>query len=450
MKRKPAPRHFRPRPSARKTELDESEPGATRPARREAVLKSFQKVWSDLFMTPVHLDSALSKQPKNVKGILAQILPTILLKPVSQAQALGIGLPPEEPWALGGPKLANWRPAGLMAERLHEALTARPSMPQAIPEDFPPRFRKEWEQDWGSAGAEELARALSSPPPLSLRASRSTGAERLKVSLEEGGKLPVRAETSRVSVLGLRLAGYVPILGTKSFERGEFEIQDEGSQVMALFALWPETFAGVLQPAPGPAGAQDTMPVLPSVPTKSWTVIDACAGAGGKTLAMADALGGKGRVFAYDTSLKKLQALKRRASRAGLRNIHTLAVEEGKEATALKKFHGTADSVLVDAPCSGWGVLRRNPDIKWRQPADTLTRMPALQQRILKQYSVLVAPGGWLVYGVCTFRKAETTEVTRLFLEENQDFDAGPGGYLGPDPCDGFYMQAFRRKGGLK
>src|SRR3954466_5958845 len=110
-------RRFSPRPHARpRDEESDREEGATRPARREAVLKSFQKIWSDLFTSPVHLDSALAKQPKNMKGILAQIVPAILLKPVSQAQALGIGLSPDEPWSLNEKKLSEWRPAALMAE----------------------------------------------------------------------------------------------------------------------------------------------------------------------------------------------------------------------------------------------------------------------------------------------------------------------------------------------
>src|SRR6185295_4283925 len=113
-------KHPRIHPRSR-PQQDDREEGATRPARREAVLKSFQKIWSDLFTSPVHLDSALAKQPKNMKGILAQIVPIILLKPVSQAQALGIGLSPDEPWSLNEKKLSEWRPAGLMAERLHEA-----------------------------------------------------------------------------------------------------------------------------------------------------------------------------------------------------------------------------------------------------------------------------------------------------------------------------------------
>ena len=174
--------------------------------------------------------------------------------------------------------------------------------------------------------------------------------------------------------------------------------------------------------------------------------MDACAGAGGKSLAFADAMRGKGRVFAYDTSPRKLQALRRRATRAGVRNIQAVVLESGSEQKSISKFKKTANIVLVDAPCSGWGVLRRNPDIKWRQEADSLARMPEIQGHVLSTYSELVAPGGRMVFGVCTFRKAETIEVVDRFLKEHPEFEKGPGGYLGPGPTDGFFMQAMTRK----
>jgi 16S rRNA (cytosine967-C5)-methyltransferase len=173
--------------------------------------------------------------------------------------------------------------------------------------------------------------------------------------------------------------------------------------------------------------------------------VDACAGAGGKSIALADALKGKGRIFAYDTSLKKLQALRRRATRAGLNNIQAVQVEEGNEAAIVNQFNGTAQVVLVDAPCSGWGVLRRNPDIKWRQSSEVLLKMPEIQFRLLSQYSNLVSVGGRLVFGVCTFRKEETVNIVKRFLASHSNFSPQEGGFLGPGPCDGFFMQAFTR-----
>jgi 16S rRNA (cytosine967-C5)-methyltransferase len=161
---------------------------------------------------------------------------------------------------------------------------------------------------------------------------------------------------------------------------------------------------------------------------------------------LADALKGRGRVYAYDTAAKKLQALRRRAVRAKLNNIQAVALEEGAEEKTVSRFRGSADVVLVDAPCSGWGVLRRNPDIKWRQERESLDRMPQIQKRLLGTYSQLVKPGGTLVFGVCTFRRVETTDIVDSFLREFPEFEKLQGGYLGPGSSDGFFMQAFRKK----
>ena len=164
-------------------------------------------------------------------------------------------------------------------------------------------------------------------------------------------------------------------------------------------------------------------------------------------MAMADLMGGLGRVFSYDISLPKLNALRRRSRHAGLNNIQAVQVSDGREHESFSKFEQTADRVLVDAPCSGWGVLRRNPDIKWRQSRESLERFPAFQLRLLEAYSSLVAPGGFLTFGTCTFRRAETTEVVEHFLERNADrFIRGHGGFAGPGSSDGFFMQSFVRK----
>ena len=415
------------------------------PAKKERVARAFSEIWEMLFTTPVHLDSALSKQPRELKPVLAHLVPSILLRPASQAQVLGVGVGEGEPWKLSTAELAGWRPAALVANRLYAMMSQPPSPPAAIREDFPAAMVSEWERDWGRETTNTLCEILATEPPLGLRARRSVGAAKVAKRLGQGSALPVKIETSLLAPFGVQLGGYAPVLNTDCFKEGDFEIQDEGSQVMALFALWPEVFGGLLQKEPGTATPVPTLPTVPA--PRALTVIDACAGAGGKTLALADALAGKGRVYAYDTSEKKLQALRRRATHAKLNNIQTLALKDGNEAESISAFHGKADLVLVDAPCSGWGVLRRNPDIKWRQPAETLTRMPELQFRVLSTYSALVKPGGRLVFGVCTFRKAETTAVVTRFLAEHPDFVAGHGGYLGPGPCDGFYMHAFSRRG---
>ncbi|MCM2277039.1 MAG: hypothetical protein NDJ89_03070 [Oligoflexia bacterium] len=413
------------------------------------VLTAFQRLWTRLFEEPVHLDSALSKLPPATKSILAQILPSILLRPASQAEAMGVGVPSGEPWKLSAAELARWRPASLLCERLHAGMAG--GIPAVAPgeTDFPPAMIQEWRSSFGPEVAENLVAELGREAPLCLRASRKVGAAKLLQKLKEA-KLPVKAVTSDLSPLGVRLAGYAPVLGTESYERGEFEIQDEGSQVMALFALWPERFAPLLQGAPGPVRherVEGDLPWLAPLPENppAWTVIDACAGAGGKSLTIADALKGKGRVFSYDTSEKKLQALRRRATRGGYNNIQAVAVKDGEENAVVDRFKRRANVVLVDAPCTGWGVLRRNPDIKWRQLPEVLERMPRIQLRLLSLYSELVMNGGSLIFGVCTFRPAETRGVVEKFLADHPDFVAREGGYFGPGPSDGFFMQRFER-----
>ncbi|OFZ52781.1 MAG: hypothetical protein A2428_04970 [Bdellovibrionales bacterium RIFOXYC1_FULL_54_43] len=419
--------------------------------KRELIVPAVEKLWSSLFLSPVHLDSALSKLPNTMKSALATIVPTLLLRPVSTIEALGVGVPSGEPWSLTLEQLAAWRPMAIAAQRLNELRTGSSPVREMRPvlEDFPPRILEDWKRDWGSEVMNELVLVLGKEAPLGLRAARGLGADELLKRLTEGSRLPVRAERSHFAPFGVRLASYAPVLGLEVYQSGGFEIQDEGSQIMALFALWPEIFAPLLQAKPGrvPATNFSVTPDRLTFKAVPASVVDACAGAGGKSLAIADALGGKGRVFAYDTVSAKLQALKRRASRGGLRNIQVLELKEGQEQATLQRFKNSADIVLVDAPCTGWGVLRRNPDIKWRQKIDVLDRMPSIQQRLLNEYAELVAPGGRLVYGVCTFRMAETVSVIRNFLEQHPAFEEEEGGFLGPGPCDGFYMKSMRKKG---
>lgn len=437
--RKPS---IRPRDDEDEDKFEET----VKPASEKQVLLKFGELWQSLFTSPVHLDSALSKLSKNLKTTLAQIVPQILLRPVSQSEMLGIGVAPEEPWTLTTAELAKWRPAQTLAQRLHGMMSQGQPTLAPQPADFPKRMVEEWEKVWGRKTMLELVSVLGREAPLSLRATRRLGAQGLLNRLTAGSRLPVKAELSGFAPLGVRLSGYAPVLRTELFAEGAFEIQDEGSQLMALFALWPERFAGLLQERPGPVRG-DLKIEMPGE-ALPWTVVDACAGAGGKSLALSDAMGGKGRVFAYDVSAIKLQALRRRATHANLNNIQAVALKEGEEEKVIGRFRRRAHVVLVDAPCSGWGVLRRNPDIKWRQTPEALARLPEIQLRLLEQYSTLVAGEGRLVYGTCTFRPAETREIVERFLKAHPEFEAREGGFLGPGPCDGFFMQSFvRRKG---
>ncbi len=413
--------------------------------KKDQLLQFFDELWTELFSSPIHLDSALSKRAKHTKSILAQILPQILLQPNSLAEAVGVGVAPGEPWSLTPAQIVKWRPAHLMAEYLYRSMSQGRVQTDPVVEDFPSQMVDEWKADFGPEVAEQLAKTLGQEAPLSLRVNRNPGPTKLLDVLKNEERIPVRAQISDFSPVGIRLAGYAPLLSTEMYEKGAFEIQDEGSQIMALFSLFPDEFSHLLQETPGSVRIPQELPKLPEN-ISPWTVVDACAGAGGKSLALADLLKGKGRIYSYDVSERKLQALRRRATRAGVTNIQAVALEEGNESSAINRFEKTANAVLVDAPCSGWGVLRRNPDIKWRQTPDVLVRMPSIQFRLLSLYSSLVAPGGRLTYGVCTFRKAETRDVVRAFLDAHPDFEAQQGGFVGPGPSDGFFMQSFLRK----
>ncbi len=405
------------------------------------------QIWRDLFTSRVHLDSAISKLPSSSKPVVSRLLPIVLRRPVSLASALYVPIGDGEPWSVPLEKRVSWKGArGLFVNLLPQIEKFERKSGSAS--DFPPEFFNEWERDWGREAAEELAATLSSDPPMSLRAGRNRGAEKLLEALREevdfshGGPA-----LSDVSPVGVRVAGYAAIAESSPFREGWCEIQDEGSQFMSLFALWPDLYAKYLNEKPGAwKHAATTQP--PRGRSAGLTVIDACAGAGGKSLAMADLLEGRGRAFAYDVSPVKLSALKRRALRWGFNNIQTVVVHSGEEASLEAKFGAKADRVLIDAPCSGWGVLRRSPDIKWKWDcAVGESDLPALQLRLLNGYARLAKPGGFVTFGVCTFRREETVEVVQKFLDSTTDFELVAKGFVGPGPCDGFFMAAFRRKG---
>lgn len=421
--------------------------GESEEVKRAPFLQQFAGLWEEIFSTPAHLDAAISRRPKKYKPLLHEVATTLLRRPHSIAHFLKIHLRSDEPWSYHADELRDWPTAEVFADRLFKSLRSRPDLLEyghAAAEDFPPWMLDEWQSMLGVPGARKLAETLGSIPPMTLRVSLRQDREAIYQELLGSGVLPESAKLGHLSPAAIVCPEYAAVMHTELFEKGAYEIQDEGSQVLAYYALAPETFAPLLSERPGEPKRGGRAPVMP--PLKALTVIDACAGAGGKTIALADALGGRGRVYAYDISDKKLQALRSRAVRANLQNIQTLVVRDGDETASTKKFAGTADVVLVDAPCTGWGVLRRNPDLKWRQDEGARERMPGLQQHLLAAYAPLVKPGGRLVYGVCTFRESETTAITGSFSDAHPEFLPGPGGYLGPGGCDGFYMASWTRK----
>lgn len=206
---------------------------------------------------------------------------------------------------------------------------------------------------------------------------------------------------------------------TEAFKNGFFEVQDASSQLVAPF----------LQVSEG------------------QRVVDACAGAGGKTLQLASLMNNKGQLIALDIYEKKLKELKRRARRNGAHNIDTRPITSTK---VIKKLHSSADRVLIDAPCTGLGVLRRNPDAKWKLQPEFIKKVTELQQQLLQDYSKMVKDGGKLVYATCSILKEENAEQIEKFLssEEGKNFtlEKEKHIYASKSGFDGFYMALLAKK----
>jgi 16S rRNA (cytosine967-C5)-methyltransferase len=202
------------------------------------------------------------------------------------------------------------------------------------------------------------------------------------------------------------------------------------------------------------AGSQHIVRACHAKP--GMTVIDLCAGAGGKTLALVADMGGEGMLVAADVNRDRLSRLPERARRAGADSIETLLLDAGKEASALAALNGQADVVLIDAPCSGTGTWRRNPEARWRLTQERLERLVAEQARILEFAAPLVKPGGRMVYAVCALTHAEGAGQIEAFLARQKGWrpemsEEGPGRKYGEgrlltpaqDGTDGFFIAAL-------
>ena len=270
----------------------------------------------------------------------------------------------------------------------------------------------------GIAGAEAMA--LLDRAPLDLRVNG------LKAS-REGLELPVPAEPTQAAQ-GLRLPSGTAVDQWPAFLDGRIEVQDTGSQLACE----------AMSAAPGE------------------TVIDLCAGAGGKALALAASMANRGRIIASDTDRARLSRLMPRAERAGASIIETVLLDPGREGVALAAWQGRADAVLVDAPCSGTGTWRRNPEARWRLKPAELQRLAALQARLLDLAASFVRPGGRLVFVTCSLLDAEGLDQASGFLARHAEWRAdppilpagrshGPGLRLTPahDGTDGFFIARF-------
>ncbi len=305
---------------------------------------------------------------------------------------------------------------------------------QAVRVSFPTWMLERLVNDLGEEEALALTAAMNERAPMTVRANGvKASREELIARLKEEG---VVASPTELSPMGLVFETRVNAFGLSAFREGMFEVMDEGSQLVA------ETVA------PPPRGR----------------VVDACAGAGGKTLALAALLDGQGRILALDSNGKKLEELRRRARRAGLSNVAAREVR-GSEWPSEARLGGW-DRVLVDAPCSGMGTLRRNPEARWRLDAKTIDSFPAQQLSLMVTYAPLVAPGGRLIYATCTIMRQENEGVVERFLAERPDFvlmplkdvwgkeragRLGDGTFLKVFPhrhgTDGFFAAVLRRPG---
>jgi len=285
----------------------------------------------------------------------------------------------------------------------------------------------------------KLAASLNEAAPLDLRVNLlKAKRDEAQAALTEAG---VPSETTPYSPWGLRVQGKPALNKLEVFTSGAVEVQDEGSQLLALLLA----------------------------PKRSEMVVDFCAGAGGKTLALGAAMRNSGRLYAFDVSGFRLDALKPRLARSGLSNVYPAQIAHERD-DRIKRLTGKIDRVLVDAPCSGLGTLRRNPDLKWRQSPQAVVELQAKQRAILASAARLLKPGGRLVYATCSLLDAENELIANEFSQAHPDFlpvlaeealakaqvnDAAglcEGGFLRLWPhrhaTDGFFAAIWERAGG--
>jgi 16S rRNA (cytosine967-C5)-methyltransferase len=354
----------------------------------------------------------------------------------------GRALPEVERLFAGGNGPGVYGPQPLSADemaimkRLAGRTLEHPEMPEGVAAECPPWAEPELRRALGDGFRAELD-ALKEPAPLDLRVNvlKAARADVLAQLVADG----FAATPTHLSPIGIRLEGRPSIMAHPLYKDGAIEIQDEGSQLVGLIA--------------------DARP--------GQEVIDFCAGAGGKTLALAAAMANKGRVIASDVLANRLERARERFRRAGAHNIQTRPLT-GESDPWIKRHKGRFDRVLVDAPCSGTGTWRRNPDMRWRSLGPGLAELLPLQARLLDSAARLVKPGGRLVYATCSMLMSENEDHAAHFLETHPDFTLKPVAEIwrdtiwpdgGPEPpsspylrltpardgTDGFFAAVFAR-----
>ena len=302
---------------------------------------------------------------------------------------LGANLREIDPWLRGDE--AEWLGAVKSGANARQPFEVECDLPDWVIERLRPRF--------GDSALLELAKGLLEVAPLDLRVNTVKLARDAVIArLAEDG---LRAAATPYSPDGIRLQGKPAINRHPLFLDGSVEIQDEGSQLLCYLVA----------------------------PKRGEMVVDFCAGAGGKTLAIGALMRSTGRLYAFDVSPGRIAKLKPRLARSGLSNVHPQRIERTNDAR-VKRLAGKIDRVLVDAPCSGLGTLRRNPDMKWRQTPKDVAELVEKQKGILSGAARLVKEGGRLVYATCSILEEENQRIVEGFLASNEQFKLRPAGEI--------------------
>ncbi len=256
---------------------------------------------------------------------------------------------------------------------------------------FPESIVREWVEQSGTKEAELLCASLNSPAPISIRVNSlaSSVVDCIAALFAEG----IEVQRTALSPVGLKLSKRINAQASPSYKRGLFEMQDEGSQLLSMLAE----------------------------PTSGMTVVDACAGGGGKTLHLAALMNNGGSLIAIDVEEQRLRNIHERLRRAGISNAKTWLASRDQQ--ILKGLHGKADVVLIDAPCTGVGTFRRNPGAKLTFTETFLETVARTQREVLEEYSAMVRPGGRLVYSTCTLLRKENEDQVSSFLTRHPDFE---------------------------
>ncbi|GGG59066.1 RNA methyltransferase [Bizionia arctica] len=321
-------------------------------------------------------------------------------------------------WAtLRGIKLPDWKyfentPSRKIKGRFDELSKIR-----KFKESIPDWLDEAGEKELGKAVWTKEIEALNQQADVILRVNTlKTTKEKLQAELFD---LEIDTEFIKDHPSALKLKERANVFTTEAFKNGHFEVQDASSQLVAEF----------LNVEPG------------------MRVVDACAGAGGKALHLASLMENKGQIIAMDIYDHKLKELKRRAKRDGAHNIEPRHIDSTK---VIKKLYDKADRVLIDAPCSGLGILRRNPDAKWKLQPEFIENIKKTQQEILQQYSRMVKPGGQMVYATCSILPSENKNQVDTFLASEMGevftFVKDKSILAHKSGFDGFYMALLEKK----